>query len=369
MQIVAAVSGLLLIIVVLVDVFETIVLPRRVTHRLRLTRLFYHITWLCWSAMVRVLVPVRHRENYLGYYGPVSLLLLLTIWAAGVIVGFACLHWADGSRIQASPGNMPGFWYDLYFSGTTFFTLGLGDIAPRTFTARFLTVIEAGLGFGLLALVIGYLPALNQSFSRREVNISLMDAHAGSPPSATEVLKRHCSAAGTEPFYNVLSEWERWTAELLESHLSYPVLAYFRSQHENQSWLGAITTILDSCAFALSCMEDRCQRQAQMTFAIARHAVADLSIIFWQSPKPPLSDRLVPAQLQYLRDLMKQAGVPVNESVEAAERLAELRKTYEPYVYSLSIFLRIAMPGWIPGKNQMDNWAKSAWEPEPGAHF
>jgi hypothetical protein len=196
-----------------------------------------------------------------------------------------------------------------------------------------------------------------------------MDAHAGSPPSAGEILNRHCSTAGTEPFYDILSVWERWTAELLESHLSYPVLAYFRSQHDNQSWLGALTAILDTSAFALSCMKDSCGRQAQMTFAIARHAVADLSIIFRQTPKPPPDERLLSSHLRYLCDLLKQAGVPVDESTEAADRLAELRRSYEPYVYALAVFLRISIPPWIPGEGQMDNWVKSAWEPGPETHF
>ena len=369
MHIAAAIFGTLLIAIVLLDVFETIVLPRRVTHRIRLTRLFYRVTWIGWSTTVCALIPARHRENYLGFYGPISLLVLLAIWAMGVIVGFAGLHWADGSAIQTVHGGVPGFWSDLYFSGTTFFTLGLGDIAPRTSTAMVLTVIEAGVGFGLLALVIGYLPALNQSFSRREINISLMDAHAGSPPSTAEVLNRHCSAAGMEPLCDALAKWELWTAELLESHLSYPVLAYFRSQHDNQSWLGALTTILDTSAFALSCMEDRCSRQAQMTFAIARHAVADLSIIFRRTPRPPPDDRLPPPHLQYLRDILKRAGVRVDESAEAAQKLSDLRRSYEPYIYSLAVFLRISIPPWIPGEGQADNWVKSAWEPGQGTHF
>lgn len=369
MHIIAAIFGTLLIAIVLLDVFETIVLPRRVTHRLRLTRLFYRLTWFGWSSTVYLLIPARLRENCLGYYGPVSLLMLLMIWAAGMISGFACLYWADGFGFAADPGKMSGLWSDLYFSSTTFFTLGIGDVAPRTPTGRILTVIEAGVGFGLLALVISYLPALNQSFSRREINISLMDSHAGSPPSTAEVLRRHCSATGIEPFCDALSKWELWTAELLESHLSYPVLAYFRSQHDNQSWLGALATILDTSAFALSCMEDRCSRQAQMTFAIARHAVADLSIIFRRTPEPPPDNRLPHPQLQYLRDVLKRTGVPVNESAEAAQKLSELRLTYEPYIYSLSAYLRISIPPWIPIEGQADNWVKSAWETGRESHF
>ena len=114
---------------------------------------------------------------------------------------------------------------------------------------RFLVAIESGMGFAFLALVIAYLPALNQSFSRREVSISLLDARAGSPPTASEMFRRHGHDHGMEALRQLLHEWERWSAELLEGHLSYPVLAYFRSQHDNQSWLAALTAILDTCAW------------------------------------------------------------------------------------------------------------------------
>ena len=141
--------------------------------------------------------------------------------------------------------------------------------------ARALTVIEAGVGFGFLALVIGYLPVLYQGFSRREVNISLLDARAGSPPSAGELLVRHVGdTAGLE---TLLRDWERWAAELMESHLSYPVLLYFRSQHEHQSWLGALTAVLDASALVMVGVEGGPVRQAQLTFAMARHAVVDLA--------------------------------------------------------------------------------------------
>ncbi len=368
-HVIAALAGALLIAIVLGDVFETIVFPRRVTRRLRLTSLFYRFTWAIWTAVVRALFPERRREHYLSFYGPISLLLLLTIWATGLIFGFTLLHWSAGSGIRMPDGGMPGFVSDLYFSGTTFFTLGLGDIAPRTTTAMVLTVIEAGVGFGLLALVIGYLPALNQSFSRREVNISLMDARAGSPPSVAEMLGRLCSSEGREQLCQTLRDWEHWAAELLESHLSYPVLAFFRSQHDNQSWLGALTAILDTSAFVLSGMEGSCRRQAQMTFAIARHAVADLSIVFSQPPRAPTQDRLPPDQLAYLRGSLKGSGVSLDEGPEADKKLSELRRMYEPYVHSLSVYLHIAVPPWLPELGQEDNWQKSAWEPERGPHF
>jgi hypothetical protein len=293
-------AGLLLILGVLWEAFETIVLPRRVTRRVRFTRLFYRSTWIPWSALARraPLIGQRH-EAFLAFFGPLSLLMLLIVWAAGLILGFALLQWAGGSAVQPMDGMSP-FGADLYLSGTTFFTLGLGDVAPRTAVARALTVIEAGVGFGFLALVIGYLPVLYQSFSRREVNISLLDARAGSPPTAGELLRRHAGDGSLDALRQLLHEWERWSAELLETHLSYPVLAYFRSQHTNQSWLAALTTILDVTALVQSAVDAGGRREAQLTFAMARHAVGDLAQVFHAPPARAMPDRLPPLKLAQL---------------------------------------------------------------------
>ena len=252
---------------VLLDAFETIILPRRVSRRFRITRLFYRSTWLPWRATARLL-PAKRREAFLSFFGPLSLLALLSVWAVGIVLAFGMVQWAAGSAL-AMTGGSPDFGADIYLSGTTFFTLGLGDVVPRTTIAKTLTVIEAGTGFAFLASVIGYLPVIYQAFSRREATISLLDARAGSPPTATELLWRHREDEQHDALRELLHEWERWAAEVLESHLSYPALAYFRSQHNNQSWLAALTTILDASALVMVGLEGWCVRQAELTFAMA----------------------------------------------------------------------------------------------------
>ena len=361
MEILSAIFGVVLILVVLGDAFETVVLPRRVTRRVRLARLFFRGTWLPWSALLRWISSGKRRETYLSFYGPLSLLLLLMVWATGLIIGFALLHWANGSAIDSARGG-PGFSTDLYFSGTNFFTLGLGDVTPRTPMARGLTALEAGMGFGFLALVIGYLPALNQSFSRRETSISLLDARGGSPPTAAEILRRHSFDQKLEELRQLLGEWELWSAEFLESHLSYPVLAYFRSQHDNQSWLGALTAILDTCAFVMAEFEGPCARQAELTFAIARHALVDLSLIFRRPPRDPEKNRLPLEQLDHLRANLEANGLKLRRGSTADQKLIELRQMYEPYVNSMSRYLAITIPPWIPDASPADNWQTSAWE-------
>jgi predicted membrane protein len=357
-----AIAGLALILIILWDAFETIILPRRVTRRLRLTSIFYQTMWTICAGLVRAMHNRKRREKYLGTFGPLSLLLLLALWAAGLILGYAALNWGLQTQLNL-PDETGQFSTYLYTSGETFFTLGYGDIVPKFALGRAIAVVEAANGFGLLAIVIGYLPVLYGAFSRREVNIALLDARAGSPSSAAEMLRRHAESEHLHDLNTVLHEWEHWSAELLESHLSYPVLCYFRSQHDNQSWLGSLTTVLDTCALVMIGVGDTPTWQARLTFAMARHAVVDLAQVFRTTPTKaePNDCRLLPGDLERIREILAKNGAQLRDGAEAEQKLAELRAMYEPYVCALSEMLLMPLPPWIVGAEVIDNWKTSAW--------
>jgi hypothetical protein len=304
----------------------------------------------------------RRREKYLGMFGPLSLLILLGLWAFALILGYAILLWAVNAKLNLS-ADLVSFWTYVYLSGVTFFTLGYGDISPLFPLGRTLVVIEAATGLGLLAIVISYLPILYQAFSRRETSISLLDAHSGSPSSAVELLRRHRAEDKLYYLDQLLGEWERWSAELLESHLSYPVLCYFRSQHDNQSWLRALTTVLDTCALVIVGVEGGPVWQARMTFAIARHAVVDIAQVFRTAPLAPEScmERLTSEELKRALTILQENGIgfPMDQSAE--QRLRQLRLMYEPYVFALSEWLLMPLPPWILPPDAIDNWKTSAW--------
>ena len=354
----AVVLAAILIVTILWDAFETIILSRRVSRKFRLTRLFYKTLWPPWRAIARLVPAGNRRENVLMIFGPLSLILLLAAWAIGLVFSFALLHWGVASSLAGPPG-LTGFLEDLYMSGTNFFTLGLGDVTPRGDLGRVLTVIEAGMGFAFLALVIGYLPMISQAFSRREVNISLLDARAGSPPTAARLLERH-SRDGGDDLRTLLDEWERWSAELLESHVSFPVLSYFRSQHDNQSWVGALTTILDACCLAISRIEGAPARTARLTFAMARHAVVDICAVFHLSASHPSADRLPRGELARLEAALASAGYGLREDPSCAAKFTQLRAMYEPYVNALAVYLLMPLPDWIPPAGAKDNWQAMA---------
>ncbi len=361
-----AILGLALVAVILWDVFETIILPRRVTRRFRLARTFYRWTWRPWRFVTCFIRRKNRREAFLSFYGPLSLLALFGVWAVGLIIAFAILHYAAGSAVVSSIAGTgrPGFRTDLYMSGTTFFTLGLGDVTPRTELARIITVFEAGLGFGFLAIVISYLPVLYGAFSAREVNISLLDARAGSPPSASEMLRRLAQRGDSAPLEQNLHDWELWAAQLMESHLSYPVLCYFRSQHDNQSWLAALTTVLDVSAVLIAYGEGSLKWQAKLTFAISRHALVDLSQVLNTPPRNFPGERLSQQELHELCQQLSKAGFAQCSFADGHEketRLAELRHLYEPYAHALSERLLMPVGNWMPEKRVTENWRTSAW--------
>lgn len=342
--------GFVFLCLVFHDVFEVMLLPRRVQRRFRLVRLFFNYSWAFWSWMARRLPSGKARENTIGIFGPLSLVILMLLWAIILILSFGLIF----NALQPSFGLL----HLLYMSGVTFFTLGYGDVTPQTHLSKVVAVIEAGCGFGFIAVVISYLPVLYQMFSRREMHVIQLDARAGSPPVASTLLTRHLEGGGHRYLYQLLQRWEEWASEMVESHLSYPMLGYYRSQHHNQHWLTAMCAVMDTCAVCLVGLRDVETFTAKMTFATARLVLVELSRIFELSPKTNAPDRLPPAEFQLLSDQLKQAGIEFSDPEEAERRLREFRATYEPFLMALSDYLLIPLPGWLPS-DELDNWQNS----------
>ncbi|HXX77540.1 MAG TPA: potassium channel family protein [Ktedonobacteraceae bacterium] len=361
MKVLAVIVGVILIFAIIRDSFETVVLPRRVSRRFSFSHFFYISTWMLWSSIARKMRPGNRREYYLSYYGPASLIVLLIFWAVALFFGFACLQWGLSDPLTA-PEKLLSFWTYLYLSGTTFVTLGYGDVTPLTGMGRFLAIAEAGMGFLFLALIIGYVPVIYQAFSRREINISLLDARAGSPSTATELLRRSYRDRKLDELTQFMREWERWCAELLESHLSYPVLTYYRSQHERQSWLAALTTILDTCSLLIVGFEDVSVPTIRFTFAIARHAAVDLAQIYRTPPVNPKLSRLSHDDFVKMHDALLEVGLELRHGDEAEKNLYDIRRSYEPFVNSIADHLLVSLPPWIQATKSVDDWQTSAWD-------
>lgn len=370
MAFLAAVGGLL-ILLVLYDTFHTIVMPGTVNRRTSLTTFYYGWLWrLARPILSRFKVGSERREWLLGVFGPASLLGLIIVWAVLLITGFGLLQF--GLETPLSNPAEVSFGSHMYMSATTFFTLGYGDVTAQNPTGRVFAVMEAGIGFGLLAVVISYIPVLYQAFSRREATTVLMDARAGSPPTASGLLERHSDEAAAEGLLDILKEFERWSGQLLETYLSYPVLCTYRSQHEALSWLACLTCILDTTAWLQTAVPDegmcrQLRRQAEFTYAMARHLAVDLAYIAAFPPAEPQQDRLPPADYELLVAKLSGLGLPVDRSPEAYAKLCAMRREYEPYLQGLGDALLLNIPGWLHPDDARDSWQTTAWD--AGRHF
>jgi hypothetical protein len=364
----ASIAGAVLIFVILMDAFETVVLPRRIKRHFRIASFFYKNTWGFWTAVGGHIKTPNRRETFLAYYGPLSLIVLLGFWAIGLIFGFASVQYGLGEHVTLANEKIT-FGKVLYLSGETFFTLGYGDITPSNAAARALAVLESGMGFAFLGVVVGYLPVIYNSFATREVEISLLDARAGSPPSATEFLGRLGCCPDQKVLDDIFRDWERWCADLLSSHISYPVLLFFRSQHPNQSWLSALTLMLDVTSLVMTGVDGIPPDQAKLTFAMARHAAVDLAQVVGAQYSPHDVDRLTAADRARLRTELSWRGVSLSAAMheekkdaDAANRLQDLRAVYEPYVHALSRRLFMTLPPWIHEGRVKDNWQGGPWD-------
>jgi hypothetical protein len=360
MRILVGLLGGALVALMLGEIFFAFLLPRRVKRDPAIVRSVFNYAWLPWRRMARAL-PAQAADTMLGIYGPFGLLLNLVLWVAALMLGYACLQWAGGSHLGAMKSTV-GFGNDLYFSAATMTTDGPASLAAQTTFARVVQVIDAGSGLAVLAIVIGYLPSLYQAFSRREATVSQLDARAGSPPSAGRLLLRSADGEGWPALNRYLGSWEPWVAELMETHLAYPVLAYFRSQHINQNWLAAMCTVLDACAFTIAAAPEGTVDSTRFTFAIARHAVADLSYSFHVTPTPPSTERLPEEDLRELIGHLVALGVELSVEPDVMrQRMTRTRAFYEPYVNALAERLELPMPPWLAPESPTDNWRTTEW--------
>jgi hypothetical protein len=362
MRILVALAGWFAIGAVLLDVFNTIISARRTRNSFRLSRGVYRLAWPPWAAIGKRISAGKPREAFLAVFGPLSLITIFGLWAIVLILAFAVVQWAVGLQPAREAGTLAN---DLFSSATTFLTLASPD--PRNAASRLITAVEAGVGFSLLGLVVGYLPVFYQAFARREFQISLLDARGGSPPSALELLKVDVSDARRVERY--LEHWEKWAAEVLENQLSFPMMAWFRSHHANQSWLTALTAMIDCAAAICICAEGDLRTQAEFTFAMGRHALADSAATLRLTPQPPGTERLNPDDLDEVRETIRKSPLRLNANLLSKEKIAELRGMYESHANALSLYLLMALPSWKPAAGHTENWRRIRKGECPDASF
>jgi hypothetical protein len=358
--------GFIFIVAAVWDGIETLVLARAVERRVRITTLYYGIFWGAVRFIALRLKDRRARHMVLSAYSPLSVVSLIIIWATLIVIGYAMVY--SGLGIPFTGDVQPSFNQLLYASGITFFTVGYGDITPISDLGHLIAILEAATGFGFLGVVIGFIPVLYSSFSRREASILLLDAKAGSEPTAYELIRRHAEADAWLELISLLKDWEFQAASLLENCISYPVLAYYRSQHEGQSWLRSLTEVMDACALIESSLDDDCPNakalrfQARATFAMGRHLVVDLAYLLAVKPDPSRPPRITPSDAAAMRLRLRSLGAPIMACNDSQEKFFATMREYEPFVIALSEEIILDISTWIPEGEKPDNWQVSAWD-------
>jgi hypothetical protein len=339
--------GLLVWCGVLWDGFATIILPRTVTPMRRTSGRFYRFTWLLWAAVGRRIRQPDLRLSFLAVYGPLSVMYLLILWAGLMIVAFALIYHGLGPRFLSAAGSV-GFGTLLYMSASTFLTLGLGDVTSSDSIARLFILLEAGTGYTFLALIITYMPVLDQAFGAREVSNLLIHSRAGRPPGAIKFLHRHSGTDHSELLRGNLRDAERWMAATLQSHVAHPVLAFYRAHHWGQSWLVSLTTLLDSSALLIAGGDGLLAAQATMTYRMGLLLLKDVMGALSISIDPHCRIRLTEADLPTLRAALKASGLTLTLGPGASNQLLRLARRYDVYLLALSEWLVIPLPPWIP---------------------
>jgi hypothetical protein len=329
-RILVGLVGAVLIALMLAEFFVAFLLPRRVKRDPRIARGIYEAVWRPWRWTARRLKPIQ-ADALLGYFGPLALLLELAVWVLGLIVGYACLLWAGGGS------------FNLDSSAGTFLSASFEHAGTWH---RGIAYLEAATAVGVLFTVIGYLPAVYSAYSLREIAISRLSTRAGAPVSAGGLL-----AHGWGEVERTLREAEQWATEMMETHLAYPLLAYYRSQHIGQNWLSALTAIVDASAVVLAAVDDTTgadeRRAADLTYRVGRHALADLAHQLADGRTGPARE-FADEDAEALRGMLEADGLPLVTVGECRAELVRLRAEYESNAIALSAQLALRLPPWRP---------------------
>jgi Ion channel len=274
------VVGAFLVAIMLIDIFLSIVVPRRAPNLGRLLRVSGHIVpnlWRAWRMVGLRIGTSERREAWLGSFASLAIVVLLVVWVAALTVGYGLIFDALKAQIKPEPENLGT---SVYFAGVAMLTLGFGDFVAVGGPARLISLIAAANGLGLFALVITLLFTLYGSFQRRERAVVLLEAGAGAPPSGVTLLETYALGGMLDDLPRVFLDWQSWAAEVLDSHLAYPILAYFRSSHDNDSWISSLGAVMDAATLCLTTIDGGPKGVAKLARAVGNHCLEDLCYSF-----------------------------------------------------------------------------------------
>jgi hypothetical protein len=320
-RLLSLVGGAVVVVLILADAIGTLIVTRARAARWRPTRLWYEATWRVTRTAASRL-PSRGGDLMLNVYPALSLLGLLIIWLVGLCIGWACVYWGLSEHVDGS-----GDWVSLaYYSGTSLLTPAFGLVNGEG--ARFLSLVETLSGLGTIALLISYLPALYGAYSRREARLLTLDDPMGGRLTPLRVIAVHTSDGSLDLFNRFCADWEMWTAEVLESHTSYPMLALFRSQHPGQSWITALGVVTDAAALACACIDGAEVREPYFLYRRGRRALDDIAAALNITEVPADTSALNRENVDAAWHGLKELGLEIRDIDDSWRRLRDMKETY-----------------------------------------
>lgn len=358
MDVLIFIVGALVLMLTVVDVFETVVVPRPSPGPYRLSQALIGLTWRSWRWIGARARTGLARDLFYGLYGPGAAILLLSTWLVMLVVGYGLLFFALRGDLVPSPTDLET---SLYFSGTAILTLGFGDVIATGALARVVAIVAAASGLGVVALVITFLFSLHASFQRRESLVVTLSARAKAPPSAVVLLERYAKLDMVDELPTLFTDWERWAAEVLDSHVAYPLLGYFRSSHDNISWLSALGAVLDACALVLTTIEGVPRGHAELTLRSGAHLVEDMGNILG-----PRGDGSGVGQAEFDKayERLRRAGYRLGDPERSWRRFERARATYAGRLEALAAYWATPATAWIGERTSASSIAHRAHEAE-----
>jgi hypothetical protein len=344
---ICVILALVVIVSTTASVLRTLIIPRASLGRIG--RVVDAVVDKLFVIATSRVTSYKERDNILAAQAAVYLLSLLAVWLGFFVVGFAFLLWPTTHDLTGA----------FRESGSSLFTLGFVGADGNGSTV--IDVVEAGLGLFVIAAQIGYLPTLYAAFNRRETDVTLLGARAGSPPWGPELLLRtkwgiYGDRDDLPAFYAI---WERWSADLAESHSNYPVLMRFRSPQPMSSWLIGLLAVLDSAALllALAPSRDRIEPRLclRMGFTALRQMARAVRIPVDEDPDPDADIRLTFEEFKTAVDRLAEVGFEMERSAEEAwPHFRGWRANYESIAYALA-YVTDAVPGLWSGPRRWDH--------------
>jgi hypothetical protein len=330
-RVVAVVGGVVLIVGMLSDAVATLIVTQGSSSFWRPTRIFYTVTWRV-TRVVAARLPDRAGEYSLNVYPALSLLGLLVLWLAGLVVGWSLVYWGLDQRL----GGTRDFGTLVYYAGTSLVTPLFGSAHGSA--VRALTLLETLTGVVTIALMISYLPALYGAYSRREARLLTLDDPLGGRITPMRVVVLNAPGGDVEMLYRAFGEWEMWTADVLESHVSYPMLALFRSQHAGQSWVTALGLVTDAATLASACVEGAQSREPYFLYRRGRRAILEISSRLHIPRSDGAASWLNEANFDLAWTGLVEAGLPLRDKAQAWADL-QVRASYGDQLEALIDFL------------------------------